>query len=238
MPDIYLYAGEANQNDITLSDPTVLRGGAGTIDCTAATSQAQSATGTLARTLDGTESSSQAQSSTGTYARTLDGTSAASHGQSVVGTLARLLDGVLSSNQGQGAAGTCERLHDGIGSTAQGQSCVATVGGIAAATINYQGDGKQRRKRKHERYELFADIEQTVRTTLAGPVVVESAAMGSAAPHEPIHDLGPSLAELVALSQGHTDLQRRVTRLQADLHGYLQAQRDADEDDDDMWMMS
>ncbi len=109
---------------------------------------------------------------------------------------------------------------------------------IPPATINYQGDGKKRKKRKHDLYDLFADIEHTVRTTLAGPVVVESAAMGVHATHEPIHDLGPSLTELVALAKGHTDLQQRASRLQAELDAYVRAQRDAEEDDDDMWMMS
>jgi hypothetical protein len=35
MPDLFNYAGEANRNDIRLSDPTQLRGGGGSVDVTA-----------------------------------------------------------------------------------------------------------------------------------------------------------------------------------------------------------
>jgi hypothetical protein len=109
---------------------------------------------------------------------------------------------------------------------------------VPPPTINYQGDGKKRKKRKPERYELFADIEHTVRTMLAGPVVVDSAVLGVHAKPEPIHDLGPSLTELVGLAKGHTDLQQRVSRLQAELDAYVASQRETEEDDDDMWTMS
>ena len=85
MPDIYLYAGEASATDIRLSDPTILRSGAGTIDGTIAASQGQSAVLAMERLLDSTLISSQGQTASLDMERALDGVLDASQGQSMVG---------------------------------------------------------------------------------------------------------------------------------------------------------
>ena len=57
MPDIFLYSGEPNQNDVRLADPTVLRGGAGspqTITGTAIAEAIAFGTGSLRLTVAGT----------------------------------------------------------------------------------------------------------------------------------------------------------------------------------------
>jgi len=106
MPDIFLYAGEANPNDIKLSDPTLLRSGAA-ITGTSAQSQSiatSSATGAIANV--GTSSNPQT-----------DSTSSASGLLTVTGTSAQS----QSANQSQ-ASGTI-----GISGISGSSECIQSI---------------------------------------------------------------------------------------------------------------
>ena len=112
---------------------------------------------------------------------------------------------------------------------------------IPPATINYQGDGKKRKKRKNETYELFAKIESTIRTSIAGPVTVEALAHPQIG--EPSVDLslgyGHALDRLLETAGEYQELSRRVQRLQAEITAYEQRkQRERDEDDDEWQYLS
>jgi len=107
VPDIYLYAGEASATDIRLSDPTILRSGAGTIDGTIAASQGQSAVLAMERLLDSTLISSQGQTASLDMERLLDSTLISSQGQTASLDMERALDGVLDASQGQSMVGEC-----------------------------------------------------------------------------------------------------------------------------------
>ena len=113
---------------------------------------------------------------------------------------------------------------------------------IPPATINYQGDGKKKRKkRRNLTYELFAAMERTIWTELTGPVVVEAPAR-SAQVVAPVVDLSKgydaALDQLLATAGEYEDLSRRVGVLRTDISAYQTRQRQAiEEDDEDTWLL-
>jgi len=113
---------------------------------------------------------------------------------------------------------------------------------IPPATINYQGDGKKKRKkRRNLTYELFAAMERTIWTELTGPVVVEAPAR-SAQVVAPVVDLSKgydaALDQLLATAGEYEDLSRRVGVLRTEISAYQTRQRQAiEEDDEDTWLL-
>ena len=115
--------------------------GAGTpVDCTIATSQAQSVVGTCGLTLDSTVATNQAQSVTIVCGLTLNCSVSTAQGQSLTGVFALALDSTLSSSQGQSLIGICSVLT--VESFSGGFEVLARAG---------------KRKRKKEK-----DIEETI----------------------------------------------------------------------------
>lgn len=105
---------------------------------------------------------------------------------------------------------------------------------IPPPTINYQdaGDGPKKKKHKTRRTqdELFAELEQTIRDTMAGaPSSVKTREVSSAV----VPSVLPQqrMDHLQRMAEDRRDLQQRVAKLQRELDDYLLAQ---DEDD---WMM-
>jgi hypothetical protein len=109
---------------------------------------------------------------------------------------------------------------------------------VPPPTINYQGDGKKRRRKKKKFFDLFSEIEQTIRTTIAGPVSVEDlprASVGS----QPVPYESSELDRLFAEAAEYEDLSIRVEHLRRDLSAYqaLREQQMIEDDDDDMWIL-
>ena len=139
----------------------------------------------------------------------------------------------------------------GIGFDDTGDSTtrfIATLGftpGVAvvpAPTVNYQGGGgggrtERDRPRRKRTQELFAELEQTIRATLAGePITLARAA---ALPTVDLSQgLDPALDALLATAGEYEDLSHRVTVLRGELARYAAQQRQAlAEDDEETWLL-
>ena len=112
---------------------------------------------------------------------------------------------------------------------------------VPPPTVNYQGDGdrKKHKKRRNRTYELFRDMECTIRTTMAGTVVVDAAYCPTVAPSvDGPRTYDAALAELLATAGEYQDLSARVEVLRRDLAAYEAAQwQKMLEDDEDTWML-
>lgn len=106
------------------------------------------------------------------------------------------------------------------------------------ATIDYQSDGKgsgKREKRRNRTYELFTQLERTIRAELSGdtglvPAAVESATVPRR--YEAAFD------QLVAAAHEYAELADRLAALRAEIRAYEVAQWEAQElDDEETWMM-
>jgi hypothetical protein len=110
--------------------------------------------------------------------------------------------------------------------------------GVAPATIYYQGDGKRKRKRRRKTYDLFNELERTLRATLAGEVEAPEVHAVAA----PVLDLsqgyGPALDQLLATAGEYEELSQRVTRLRADV-ATVERQRKQEwlQADDEEWLL-
>jgi hypothetical protein len=148
--DIFLYPGEANQNDVKLSDPTVLRTGgnalAGTSDGVASASATLTATGDLAGTSAGVASSSANLTGTGALTGSSAGVGAATGTIAAIGTLAGSSAGIASATATLLGSGLLAGQADGV-ATASGTLDVpsgAMVGssvGVATATGTLTASG-------------------------------------------------------------------------------------------------
>jgi hypothetical protein len=109
---------------------------------------------------------------------------------------------------------------------------------IPPPTINYQGDGKKRRRKKKKFFNLFSEIEHTIRTTIAGPVSIEDLPRASVA-SQPVPYEESELDRLFAEAAEYEDLSIRVENLRRDLSAYkaLREQQMIEDDDDDMWIL-
>ena len=142
MPDVYLYTGEANPNDVKLRDPTTT--GAppvtGTLavtlaDDTMAASATETFTGTLATTLAGvTLAATATETFTGTLAVTLGAdTLSATATETFTGTLATTLSGdTLASTATETFVSTLATTLDGVTLVASGSE---TITGTLAVTL-------------------------------------------------------------------------------------------------------
>lgn len=114
---------------------------------------------------------------------------------------------------------------------------------IPPAQIDYQGDGK-RRKRKKRRYEtqvLFESIEETIRRTVLGlpeptrPVPAEVAAQ---IPIDVSHGFEAALDQLTLLAEGAQDLSGRVAALRSAVQVYeAERQKRLEQDEEDFMMV-
>jgi hypothetical protein len=110
---------------------------------------------------------------------------------------------------------------------------------VAPPTINYQGDGKKRRKRRNRTAELFDALEQTLRAELAGPVVADAEVYAVAAlPAPRLQHYADELAALRRTLDAQDQLQARLVALQDTLADHAARQRAQQLlDDEDEWMM-
>lgn len=113
---------------------------------------------------------------------------------------------------------------------------------VAPPTINYQGDGKTRRKRRRNKtYELFDALEHTIRQAVTGDVAPAPALHAVATPAVDLsHGYDAALDQLLATAGAYEDLSLRVVTLRADLQAYEadQRQRRIMEDEEEWLMMS
>ena len=116
--------------------------------------------------------------------------------------------------------------------------------GISPGTINYQGDGyKRKRKKRNRTQELFDALEASIRYIVLGePIPGEVADTPDALATVPVSLTAsvydPAIRHLIALASDQAVLSARVHRLQHDLAVYerhILDQRDRDDEDD--WMM-
>jgi len=114
---------------------------------------------------------------------------------------------------------------------------------IPPATINYQGDGKERsgrKKRRNRTYELFAEMERTIWTELTGPVVVDAPPHpATAAPSVDVSKgYDAALDQLLATAGEYEELSRRVAVLRTEISAYQSRTRQMLEDDDEeTWLL-
>ena len=111
MIDVYLRSvpSDASQRDVRLYNPANPDSGS-TVDCTVASSQAQSAEATLERAVSSIAESSQAQSTDATLSRTLDAIGSAYQAQSSTGVFGLTLDSIIVSGQAQTVSGVIGSL--------------------------------------------------------------------------------------------------------------------------------
>jgi hypothetical protein len=116
---------------------------------------------------------------------------------------------------------------------------VEFVPAVAPPTINYQGDGKKRRKRRDRQRELFDQLEQTLRAELAGTAVLDAEIAPVAALSLPrIAQYRDELGALQQTLEVNDQLRTRLLALQAMLADYAARQVEQQlRDDEDDWMM-
>ena len=110
-------------------------------------------------------------------------------------------------------------------------------GGVPAATINYQGDGLSRKKRKKKRRQfddLLAEIERSLHAVLAGPtteplVVAELPILAEG--------FEAALDRLLLLAEDRKDLSLRIDRLRLQVQLYEVQQRLSQDEEEEMVML-
>lgn len=114
-------------------------------------------------------------------------------------------------------------------------------------TINYQGDGITRRKKRRNRtYELFADIERTLRSEIYGKEIpsvelgiVATVGTANAAYEHVESSLDAALRELTRVSHGYADLSARVAEIRAEVATYeARSKREIDDDDEEFLLLT
>ena len=112
---------------------------------------------------------------------------------------------------------------------------------VPGPTVDYQGDGKPRRRRnrrKHDTEILLADMERTIRELVEGPPVV-AASEPDAIADSPVTILWSGLDDLRADAAQYVDLNGKLRTLEAALQAYeaRQWQDFLDDDDEALLMM-
>lgn len=108
---------------------------------------------------------------------------------------------------------------------------LATV--VPGPTVDYQGDGKTRRRRKRHKHDteiLLADMERTLSELVNGPLAVPAS---GTVQQEPIAALWSDLDDIRAAAAEYADLSGQLRTLEAALHAYEARQWQAFLDDDD-----
>lgn len=122
---------------------------------------------------------------------------------------------------------------------------LGTIGtSIPPGTINYQGDGYVRRKKRRNRtQELFDALEASIRCQVLGEpmpsdVAEETTTLAAVPVSLTATHYDAAVRHLIALASDHALLSARVVQLQYDLAAYERRVREQGErDDEDDWMM-
>lgn len=112
---------------------------------------------------------------------------------------------------------------------------------IPKGFIDYQGDGKKRRRRKRKTDELFAELEASVRAMVVGEPALAPSSVARHAVTTETPAYRDALARLADLATGYDDLDERVQRLQRDIAEYEERRNDAirleEEDEEESIML-
>lgn len=128
----------------------------------------------------------------------------------------------------------------GVFNSAIFNNAVFNVGDyIPPGTINYQGDGKTRKKRRNKTHELFNAIEASIRRTVLGePLAIPvTAVQASAMPSVTPAQYQDAITQLIALAADHAYLSAKVDRLQHDLVAHAIRQHDDNAEEELLMLM-
>ena len=107
---------------------------------------------------------------------------------------------------------------------------------VPPPTVNYQGDGKKRRKRKNSTYELFDRLESTLRQVLHGDEPVVATAKAVVIDVE--HGIEVALKQLTEAATGNADLSIRLAQIRTEVALFeAKIARDEEDEEDDAWIM-
>lgn len=164
-------------------------------------------------------------------------------GAGEAGAIAPSVETVLSGTISAAQVGTIVPGED-VTLALSGTTATGHVGTLTAslpvppATINYQSDGKgsgKREKRRNRTYELFTQLERTIRAELSGDTALVPAPVESATVPRRYE---AAFQQLVAAAHEYAELADRLAALRADIRAYEIAQWEAQElDDEETWMM-
>lgn len=202
------------------------------------------ASGVGASTAASVGASAGVGAATGTGASTSRAVGSAAGTSTVTGIAPAAATGSVGSAAGVGAAsGVGASLVAAVGSAAGMSTAQAASNIIPLPTVDYQGDGKKRRRRKDKTKALFDSIEASLRESIYGPDEEEPDTAVEAVP------VAESINRLETLSIGHADLAERLEVLRVELSAFkaseavraqilAERKRIADEEDDEeAWLM-
>lgn len=202
------------------------------------------ASGVGASTAASVGASAGVGSATATGASTARAVGSAAGTSTVTGIAPAAATGSVGSAAGVGAAsGVGTSLVAAVGSAAGTSTAQAASNIIPLPTVDYQGDGKKRRRRRDKTKALFDSIEASLRESIYGPDEEEPDTTVEAVP------VAESINQLETLSIGHADLAERLAVLRAELSAFkaseavraqilAERKRIADEEDDEeAWLM-